>query len=125
MEPDRFDDVAYTVTEEPQPLSERSRLRRRVATVLPARARAAIAPARLAVWPLESAVVAKIRERIDARGTDEVDVRALAAVAAVRPPERHELLAAKAHGATPAVAGLDSNDCFVDESHGLNERTGE
>ncbi len=36
MEPDRFDDVAYTVTEEPQPLSERSRLRRRVATVLTA-----------------------------------------------------------------------------------------
>jgi len=36
MEPDRFDDVAYTITEEPQPLSERSRLRRRVATVLTA-----------------------------------------------------------------------------------------
>ena len=29
-------DVTYTVTEEPEPLSERSRLRRRVATVLTA-----------------------------------------------------------------------------------------
>jgi hypothetical protein len=36
MEPDRFDDVAYTVTEEREPLSERSRLRRRVAAVLTA-----------------------------------------------------------------------------------------
>jgi len=36
MEPDRFDDVAYTVTEEPQELSPRSRLRRRVAAVLTA-----------------------------------------------------------------------------------------
>jgi hypothetical protein len=36
MEPDRFDDVAYTVEEEPQELSPRSRLRRRVAAVLTA-----------------------------------------------------------------------------------------
>ena len=34
MEPDRFDDVAFTVTEEPQERSPRSRLRRRVAAVL-------------------------------------------------------------------------------------------
>jgi hypothetical protein len=34
MEPDRFDDVAFTVTEEPQEVSPRSRLRRRMAAVL-------------------------------------------------------------------------------------------
>ena len=34
MEPDRFDDVAFTVTEEPQEISPRSRLRRRMAAVL-------------------------------------------------------------------------------------------
>jgi hypothetical protein len=36
MEPDRFDDVAFTVTEEPRELSPRSHLRRRVAAVLTA-----------------------------------------------------------------------------------------
>jgi hypothetical protein len=36
MEPDRFDDVAFTVTEEPQELSPRSRLRRRMTAVLTA-----------------------------------------------------------------------------------------
>jgi hypothetical protein len=36
MEPDRFDDVAFTVTEEPQELSPRNRLRRRMTAVLTA-----------------------------------------------------------------------------------------
>ncbi len=63
------------------------------------------------------AVITEVRERIDAFGADQVDVRALAAVAAVRPAERHELLATKAHRAAPAVAGLNLNSCFVDESH--------
>jgi hypothetical protein len=70
-------------------------------------------------------LIAEVGERVDALRADEIDVCTLTAVAAVRPAERHELLAAKAHGATPAVAGLNCDDCFVDESHALNERTGE
>ena len=90
-------------------------------------------PAPVQSWPPpgvplgrpERPLITEVGERVDARRADEIDVRALAAVAAVRPAKGHELLAAKAHGATPAVAGLDCDDCFVDESHELNERAGE
>src|SRR5262249_34061053 len=46
-----------------------------------------------------------------------IDVRALAAVAAVRSAKEHEFLAAKADRAATAVAGLNCYGCFVDESH--------
>ena len=78
---------------------------------------AVLTAARRSIGGTESPVIAEIRERIDARRADEIDVRALAAVTAVRATERHELLAAKAHCTPPPVAGLNCNSCFVDESH--------
>ena len=50
-------------------------------------------------------------------GADQIDVRALAAVAAVRAAEGNEFFATKAHRAAPAVAGLNFDRCFVDETH--------
>jgi hypothetical protein len=72
------------------------------------------------VRPLEGAVVAKIRKRIDAFRAYQIHIRTLAAVAAVRPAEGHEFLATKADRATPAMAGLDLDGSFVDESHGTS-----
>jgi len=74
--------------------------------------------ARLTIRRLEGALVAEVRERIEPLARNDVDAAAGAAVAAVRPAERDELLAAEADHAAPAVAGLDLDRGFVDELHG-------
>jgi hypothetical protein len=76
------------------------------------------AAARLAVRRLEGAPVAEVGQRVESLVRDEVDAAAVAAVTAVRAPERDELLATEAHHAAPAVAGLDLDRGFVDELHG-------
>ena len=53
---------------------------------------------------------------------DEVDRPAVAAVAAVRPAARDELLAAEAQAAAPAMAGRDVDFDFVDEHGGDGKR---
>src|SRR5690606_34219110 len=83
-----------------------------------ARSGAIAARTRLPIRRPERAVEAKIRERVDALAPDEIDVRALAAVAAVGAAERTALLATNAPRAAPTVAGLHLDDCFVDETHG-------
>ena len=60
---------------------------------------------------------AEVRERVDAFARDEIDAAAVAAVAAVRPAARNELLAPEAHAAAAAGAGLDANVGFIDEFH--------
>jgi len=66
----------------------------------------------------EGAVVAEVSQRVDAGSAHEIDVRALAAVAAVRTAEGNEFFATKARCAAPTVAGLNFDRGFVDETHG-------
>src|SRR5690606_29578485 len=54
-------------------------------------------------------------EGVAVRIRDEVNRAAVAAVAAVRPSARDELLAAEAHAAAAAGAGLDLDVGFVNE----------
>jgi hypothetical protein len=56
-------------------------------------------------------------ERIEVRTGNEIDGPARAAVAAVRPAARDELLPPKAHTSAPAVAGGYADVSFVNE-HG-------
>ena len=77
------------------------------------------AAARLAVLGAERALDAEIDQRVDAVARAERDAAAVAAVAAVRTAEGHELLAPETHAAAAAVAGLDLDACFVDEFHGV------
>ncbi len=76
------------------------------------------AAARLAVFGAERALDAEIDQRVDAFARAERDAAAVAAVAAIRTTEGHELLAAETHAAAAAVAGLDLDACFIDEFHG-------
>ena len=50
-------------------------------------------------------------------GRDKDDVAAFAAIAAIRPAELDELLAAKAHRAAPAVAALQVNLTLIEKLH--------
>ena len=68
-----------------------------------------------AVAGSEDLLEAVVEERVEVGVGDEVDRAAVAAVAAVRAAARHELLAAEAHGAAPAVAGRDVDVDFVDK----------
>ena len=68
-----------------------------------------------AVAGSEAFLEAVIEERVEVGVCDDVDRAAVAAVAAVRAAARHELLAAEAHRAAPAVAGRDVDVYFVDE----------
>jgi hypothetical protein len=70
-------------------------------------ARAVLARAGGAVRRAERTVVAEVCKRVDARSADEVNVRALAAVAAVGAAEGNEFFATKAGRAAPTVAGLN------------------
>src|SRR5690606_29681916 len=79
--------------------------------VLATRAGAILAAPRLPIGRAKRPVIAEIGKRIDARGADEIDVRALATVAAIRAAKGHELLPAEADCAAPAVTGLDCNGC--------------
>src|SRR4029453_6769446 len=72
---------------------------------------------RLSIARLEAALIAEVRERIEASVRDDIHAAAVATVTAVRATERHELLAAKAHLAPAAVAGLHLDARFVDELH--------
>src|SRR5690606_27671253 len=65
----------------------------------------------------ETAGVAKIDQRVEVAVGDRVDRAAAAAVAAVRPAERNELLAAKRGRAVAAVPGRYLDACLVDELH--------
>ncbi len=67
---------------------------------------------------LNERMVAEVRKGVQPLPGDQVDAAALAAVAAVRPAERDELLAAEADHAAAAVAGLHLDRGFVDELHG-------
>src|SRR6185503_10721940 len=83
---------------------------------------AVLTAARRSIGSAEGPVITEVRQRVDTRRADEIDIRALAAVPAVRSAEGHELLAAKAHGAATPVAGLNCYGCFVDESHTYGSR---
>ncbi len=78
---------------------------------------AVVAAAALAVLALVGARNAKVGEGIHALHGPQVHAAAEAAVAAVGTAEGHELLAAKAHAAAAAVAGLHLEFGFVDEFH--------
>src|SRR5690606_31498975 len=82
-----------------------------------------VAPAAgLAVRGLEAPLHAEVCERVEPLARHEIDAAAAAAVAAVRPAPRDELLAAKADRAVAAATGLDANLRFVDEFHGRTGR---
>ena len=91
--------------------------RHRHVQVRTAAAAAVIGAAGLPVRRLEGPLDAKIRQRIDPRGGAQVDAAAVAAVAAVRAAEGHELLAAETGAAAPAVAGLHARSRLIDEFH--------
>ena len=61
--------------------------------------------------------MAVIGERVQSFAPDEIDVAAVAAVAAVRPTERDEFLAPERQRAVAAAAGLDAYGDFIDEFH--------
>ena len=80
------------------------------------------AAAVLAVPRAMDARVAIVDQRVDVAVGDRVDAAAAAAVAAVGPAARDELLAPEARAAVPAVAGVDFDHGFVDEFHATGER---
>src|SRR5256885_15276924 len=82
-----------------------------------AAAAAVIGAAGLSVGRPEGPLDAEIRQRIDARRGTQVDAAAVAAVAAVRAAEGHELLAAETGAAAPAVAGLHPRSRLIAEFH--------
>src|ERR1041385_6944826 len=65
----------------------------------------------------EMLLIAVIDQRVQILGRLEDDVAALAAIAAIRPAEFDELLAAKAHGAAPAVTALQVDLALVEKFH--------
>src|SRR5262249_26520474 len=72
----------------------------------------------LAVAPslrMEDRLVPEGEQRIDFGVGDENHGAAMAAVTAIRPALRHELLAAERHAAVPTVAPQDGDPGFVDE----------
>src|SRR6185503_3487422 len=73
---------------------------------------------------LEQLLEPEIEEGVEIGARDQVDAAAVTAVAAIGTAARDELLAAKAHGATAAMAGRDVNLDLVDEhvSAGLKTR---
>src|SRR5690606_34408901 len=73
----------------------------------------------LAVARLVAAGVAEVDQGVEVAVAHGVHAAASPAVAAVRPAEGNELLAAKAHAAAAAVAGYHVDGCFVDELHVL------
>jgi hypothetical protein len=72
----------------------------------------------LAVGGAKQALEAEIDQRVQARIDFQVDAAAIAAVATVGATARNEFLTAKTQAAVTAVAGLDGDQCFVDEFHG-------
>lgn len=68
----------------------------------------------LAALRLERALMAEIDQRVDVFVGHDPDAAAVAAVTAIRPAKRDELLAAKADTAIAAIAGGDQDFCFVD-----------
>jgi hypothetical protein len=56
-----------------------------------------------------------VDESVVAEGRGHEDVAAMAAVAAGGTSTGNELLAAKGHTAITAVAGLDSDSCFINK----------
>src|SRR5690606_26731206 len=76
----------------------------------------------LAALGLELALVAEVDQGVEVLVGQQPDVAALAAVAAVRPAQRDELLAPEAHAAVAAVAGSDGDFSFVDQLHGAGTR---
>src|SRR5581483_2919445 len=83
--------------------------------VVAAPAVAVLAHAVLAAAGFVLLLVAQIEQSRELRVGDRHHVAAVAAVAAAA---RHELLAAKAHAAAPAVAGDNANLDLVDKLHG-------
>ena len=65
----------------------------------------------------ELAGVAVIGQRVQAFAPNEINVAAVAAVAAVRPAERDEFLAPERQRAVAAATGLHAYADFVDELH--------
>src|SRR5690606_1331273 len=76
------------------------------------------APAVLAALGAEQLLVAEVDQGVEVLVGDQPDATAIAAVAAIRPAQRNELLAAEAHPAVAAVAGGDGDLSFVDQLHG-------
>ena len=73
---------------------------------------------------LEVLLVAVIDQRVEAVHRLDDDVAAAAAIAAARPAELDELLAAERHATVSAVAGADIDLGFIEEFHGLSVSQG-
>src|SRR6185437_4252299 len=93
--------------------------RHRHVKVRAAAAGAVVGAAGLAVAGLEGALDAEVGEGVYPGGGAQEDAAAVAAVAAVRAAERHELLAPEAGAAPAAVAGLHPRPRLIDELHAL------
>ena len=85
--------------------------------VLAVRAVAVLAHAGPAVLCREVLLVAIVDQRVQPRDRGHHDVAAVPAVAAVRPAELDELLAAERDAAVPAVAGADVHLGFIKKFH--------
>src|SRR5262249_21996810 len=84
------------------------------------RRRFAIAIGAATLLPLLCAVyacLAVIDERIGLFVGNRVDAAAAATVTAIGAPARHVFLAPEARAAISTLAGVDFDDCFVDELH--------
>src|SRR5260370_38069244 len=76
---------------------------------------AGVTPPALTVLAPIGSRYAKVRQGIHPLDGSQVHAAAEAAVAAVGPPERHELLAPETDAAAAAIAGLYLECPFVDE----------
>ena len=87
--------------------------------VVAALAIALLAHAVLATLGAELALVAEVDQRAQVLVGHDPDTAAASPVTAVRPPQRNELLAAKANAAIATITGDDIDFCFVYEFHGM------
>ena len=71
--------------------------------------------AMLASFGVEGVVETKLEKRVFVRVRDQVDIAALAAIAAAGPALRDELFPAKGNAAMPAVSGANRDSSFVYE----------
>ena len=78
-----------------------------------------LAHAVLAAFGAMHPLIAEIHQGIDVVVGEQPDAAAIATIATIGSAEGDVFFAAKAHAAAAAIAGLDPNQCLVDELHAV------
>ena len=79
----------------------------------------------LAAFGAKSPLHPEIDQRVDRLVGNHEYIAAMSTIAAIRTALGNKLLPQKTQAAVTAVAGLDSNSCFIDEFHRANTKKGQ